>query len=111
MELTEELRRRLQTEQSVFQGQLLREDIARLERLETLFSECSNLESFRKEGFHIGWTQGDFRTHELKEPLDALLEAVHARLSRGEDEETPRRLREAWAAFERFRMEKLVGCL
>ena len=51
----------------------------------------------------IGWTQGDARTHELREPLERLLDAFYA----GNEE----LVADAWQALHRARMEKLVGCL
>ena len=111
MHLVAELERRLDTEESVFRAQLLREDIARLRRLESLAREHADLEGFAKEGLYIGWTQGDFRTHELKAPLEALLAAFHAYETGGRSDEQDRALRAAWANFDRERMEKLLGCL
>jgi hypothetical protein len=111
MHLVSEMEQRLETVESVFRAQLLREDIARLRRLEALAREHATLETFAKEGLYIGWTQGDFRTHELKEPLEALLAAFHAYETGGRGDEQDRALRAAWAAFERQRMDKLLGCL
>ena len=111
MHLVAELERRLDTEESVFRAQLLREDIARLRRLESLAREHADLESFAKAGLYIGWTQGDFRTHELKAPLEALLAAFHAYETGGRSGEQDRALHAAWADFDRERMEKLLGCL
>ena len=111
MSLVTEMEHRLESEESVFSAQLLREDIDRLRRLEALAREHASLEAFAKEGLYIGWTQGDFRTHELKEPLEALLTAFHAYETGGRGEAQDRALRAAWAAFDRQRMEKLLGCL
>jgi hypothetical protein len=111
MFLVTEMERRLEREESVFRAQLLREDIARLRRLEGLAREHTDLEGFAKAGLYIGWTQGDFRTHELKVPLEALLAAVHAYETAGRGEAEERALRAAWTAFDHARMEKLLGCL
>ena len=73
--------------------------------------EHADLEGFVKAGLYIGWTQGDFRTHELKAPIEALLAAFHAYESGGRGDEHDLALRAAWAAFDRARMEKLLGCL
>ena len=73
MHLLAELEELLEAEESVFRAQLLREDIARLRRLETMAQEHAELAGFVKAGLYIGWTQGDFRTHEIKEPIEALL--------------------------------------
>ncbi|MCG8544595.1 MAG: hypothetical protein MJE12_10330, partial [Alphaproteobacteria bacterium] len=96
-------------EQSLFRTQLLREDIARLEKLRDLAQRHADFAAFAKEGAFIGWTQGDFRTHELKEPLDALLKAFHDHAHGNGDRDAA--LRDAWRAFDRSRMAKLVGCL
>jgi hypothetical protein len=103
MRLLEKLAVLLSEEKSLFRAQLLREDIARLKKLEALAHSAPDLEAFKKAGTRIGWTQGDARTHELAEPLARLLEAVYA--SRDED------IVLAWEALHRARMERLVGCL
>ena len=51
----------------------------------------------------IGWTQGDARTQELREPLEALLEAIYV----GDEA----RITPAWNELHRVRMERLLGCL
>jgi hypothetical protein len=103
MQLLETLSVLLSGETSLFRAQLLREDIARLKKLETLARDAKDAEAFRKAGMRIGWTQGDARTHELREPLERLLDAVYA--SREEE------IVAAWEALHRARMERLVGCL
>lgn len=103
MQLLDKLSVLMSEETSMFRAQLLREDIARLKKLEALAQSAPDAEAFRKAGMRIGWTQGDARTHELREPLVRLLDAVYA--SR-EDE-----IAAAWEALHRARMEKLVGCL
>ena len=111
MHLLTELEQRLEAEESVFRAQLLREDIARLRRLEAMAREHPDPESFAKAGLYIGWTQGDFRTHEIKAPLEALLAAFHAYETGGRSDDLDRDLRAAWADFDQARMEKLLGCL
>jgi hypothetical protein len=103
MELVARLESLLAKEDSLFRAQLLREDIARLKKLEQLARSEKDAESFRKSGMRIGWTQGDARTHELREPLERLLEAVYA----SQEHE----IFQAWEALHRARMERLVGCL
>ena len=103
MQLLEKLSLLLSEEENLFRAQLLREDIARLKKLEALAKSAADAEAFRKAGMRIGWTQGDARTHELREPLIRLLDAVYA----SRDEE----ISLAWEALHRARMEKLVGCL
>ena len=103
MRLITQLERLAAEEKSLFRAQLLREDVARLRKLQALAESAPDLEAFKKAGMRIGWTQGDARTHELAEPLARLLEAVYA--SREEE------LFPAWEALHRARMERLVGCL
>jgi hypothetical protein len=103
MELIARLESLMAKEDSLFRAQLLREDIARLNKLEALAKSAADAEAFRKAGLRIGWTQGDARTHEIREPLVRLLDAVYA----SRDEE----IVAAWEALHRARMEKLVGCL
>jgi hypothetical protein len=111
MPLVTEMEQRLEAEESLFRAQLLREDIARLRRLESMARGHATLEAFAKDGLYIGWTQGDFRTHELAEPIEALLAALYAYETGGRNNEQDRALRAAWEAFDRQRMEKLLGCL
>jgi hypothetical protein len=103
MQLLDKLSRLLAEETSLFRAQLLREDIARLEKLEALARQAGDAAAFRKAGARLGWTQGDARTHELREPLERLLDAVYA----AREEE----IVQAWEALHRARMERLVGCL
>ncbi len=103
MRLIDELERLAGAEESLFRRQLLREDVARLRRLEALMASAPDAAAFKKAGLRLGWTQGDARTHELREPLERLLDAVYDR-----DEA---RMVEAWNELHRTRMERLLGCL
>ena len=103
MQIVQELERALTQEQSLFRAQLLREDIVRLRKLDALAQSAADVAAFKQAGMRIGWTQGDARTHELREPLEQLLEAVYAR-----DEG---RIMQAWNELHRMRMERLLGCL
>ena len=103
MRLITELERQLAGEESLFQAQLLREDLARLRRLQDLKRETADEDAFVKAGSRIGWTPGDARTEELREPLDAFLRAAFA----GDEE----RMAPAWAELHRLRLERLLGCL
>jgi hypothetical protein len=111
MFLIEELQKRISEEQSLFRAQLLREDIARLMKLGEVARSAADLNTFKKAGRRIGWTQGDMRTSELGEALEALLEAVFAYETGRIDTETEARIRDAWLDLHRVRMERLVGCL
>ncbi len=103
MRLIGELESRLAGEQSLFQAQLLREDIARLHRLREIAAAAPDAAQFVSSGMRIGWTQGDARTSELREPLEAFLRAMH---SADED-----RMAQACDTLHRVRMERLLGCL
>lgn len=103
MKLIAELERLASREESMFRAQLLREDVARLRKLEALRQSAADVEAFRRAGMRVGWTQGDARTQELREPLLALLDAVY----QGSEE----LIVQSWQALHRARMEKLVGCL
>jgi hypothetical protein len=103
MRLIKDLERALAREESMFRAQLLREDIARLTKLRELARAATDVEAFCKAGMRLGWTQGDTRTQELHEPLEAFLRAVLA----GDEVLIAR----AWEALHRARMERLLGCL
>ena len=111
MHLIEELESTSGAEQSMFRAQLMREDVARLRKLATLAEECPDQDSFLKQGLYAGWTQGDFRTHELKAPIEAVLRAFYAYQTGGRTVEQDRAVRAAWDLFDRERIAKLVGCL
>jgi len=97
-------------EPSLFRAQLMREDIGRLQRLETLARSTPDLEGYRRAGKRLNWTTLDARTAELGPVLEELLDAVRAVvLALPEASET--RAEEAWFALARLRMERLVGCL
>ncbi len=110
MRLIEEMEHRLQSEDSMFRAQLLREDIDRLRRLESLARRHETLAACAGAGLAIGWTRGNLRTHEVEEPLRALLASVHAYERGGRTEGQHRAVRHAWDAFDRLRLTKLVGC-
>jgi pimeloyl-ACP methyl ester carboxylesterase len=103
MQLLDDLERLLAREQSMFQAQLLREDIARVRKLQELARSAPDTAVFMKSGMSLGWTQGDSRTQELREPLEAFLQAVFSG-----DEGL---IVQTWEALHRVRMERLVGCL
>ena len=103
MQLIGVLERSLEREESLFRQQLLREDIARLKKLEALAAAAPDADAFVKSGSRVGWTPGDARTGELREALEPFLRAVYAK----DDAATLR----AWEALHALRMERLLGCL
>lgn len=111
MLLVDELQRRIAAEDSLFRAQLLREDVARLNRLAELANSTDDIAAFKQAGRRIGWTQGDARTGELGSALDALLEATFDYARGGEGATGESRIRAAWEELYRVRMERLVGCL
>ena len=111
MRLIEELERRLSEEQSLFRAQLLREDIARMKQLQELARTALDLAEYKKASMRIAWTQGNLRTHELRAPLEPLLEAIYAYEKGTHDSDQEARIIEAWTELHRTRMERLVGCL
>ena len=111
MRLIEALNRRASSEESPFRAQLLREDVARLTKLQELARSGCDLAAFKTAGTRIGWTQGDGRTHELREPLDALLELVFRCETEDAGESMHAALEDSWLELHRVRMERLLGCL
>ena len=111
MRLVEELSGLLAREASPFRAQLLREDIARLSKVLAMARERRDLAEFRKQALYAGWTRDDMRTHELKEPLDKLLAAIHRSVGEPQDRGAEEAVTEAWVAFNRARIAKLIGCL
>ncbi len=103
MRLITDLERQLAGEESLFRAQLLREDLARLRRLEELKREAADEAAFVKSGSRIGWTPGDVRTAELRQPLETFLRAAFAG-----DEDL---MAAAWEQLHRVRLERLLGCL
>lgn len=111
MHLIDELESLLAREESMFRAQLLREDVVRLRKLVDLAAEHDDYDAFVKAGTYIGWTNGDMRTHELKEQLGELLKAVYG-YARGEaTDEEDQEVRAAWDHFHVTRLRKLVHCL
>lgn len=94
---------RIAEEESLFRRQLMKEDVARLRKLIDLKAAAKSRDEFMRDGRHVGWTQGDLRTHEIEGTLAPFLEAVF-----DGDEAAIERL---WEPFEADRLEKLTGCL
>lgn len=111
MRLIETLNRRASAEESPFRAQLLREDVARLKKLRELARGSRDLAAFKTAGMRIGWTQGDARTHELREPLEALLELVFRHEAGDAGESMQDAVEQCWFELHRVRMDRLLGCL
>ena len=111
MRLLDDLEGLLAAEHSPFRAQLLREDLARLRKLHELAGSAPDPAAFLKAGMLIGWTQGNARTQELRDPLEQLLAAVYA-FERGQrDADQEARIVQSWHELHRLRMERLLGCL
>lgn len=106
MKLTDDLRQLARQAASPFAAQLLKEDIARLEKLEQMAAGAPDRAAFIKSAMMLGWTQGDLRTFELNPELAAFADAVHGHYA-GQDVNVDA----AWKAFHQRRMDLLVGCL
>ncbi|MHB1869445.1 MAG: hypothetical protein ACYCT1_01145 [Steroidobacteraceae bacterium] len=110
MRLIDELNKLIASKPGLFREQLMREDVARLKKLEALARSAAELESYRLAGRKLGWTTLDARTSELGDVLDELLDAVRdATLSPSVAADA--RTIDAWRALAHLRMERLVGCL
>lgn len=92
----------------MFRAQLLREDVARLRKLQALAREAADAPAFMQAGTRLAWAADAARAQELREPLERLLAAVYA----FEKENGPEaRVAECWRELWRVRMERMVGCL
>ncbi len=111
MRLVADLETRAASEESPFRRQLLKEDIARLERLAELATRPGPKETYLRDGLFLGWTAGNFRNQEIEEPLKALLEAVYALVTEGATPAREQAVEAAWLALFKERLEKLTGCL
>jgi len=111
MRLLDLLQQWVGEEQSLFRAQLLREDIARLEKLQELARSAADPATFKQRGMRLGWTPGDVRTHEIRAPIERLLEAVYALEAETPGPENEGRVEAAWSELHRTRLERLVGCL
>ena len=111
MRLIDTLQQRLSSEPSLFRAQLMREDIARLNKLVALVGSSTDLAAFQRAGLQIGWTQGDSRTQEIREPLLNFLEAFYALERNSHTVDHEARVETTWRIVEHARLEHLVGCL
>lgn len=108
MQLIDDLERLAAREESLFRRQLLREDIARLRRLQALAQSSASRDDFLKAGARIGWTQGDARTGEIREPLERFLAEFYDVEKRTGAHAS---VIQAWNELHRIRLERLIGCL
>jgi len=91
--------------------QLAKEDLARVNKLIEMAKTSDDLKSMQKAGLYIGWTKGDFRTHELTEPLNALIKAIYEYEHGNANEKQDDLIMDIWTAFHTLRLKTLVHCL
>ena len=111
MDIFDRLGRALSVEESYFRTQLLREDVARLERLRELAGKAAGENAFLRDGLFIDWTPAGLRNGELQATLEPLLGAFFAAARGAPGAEADANLLRAWHAFDAQRMDLLVGCL
>ncbi len=95
----------------IVQTQLAREDLTRVEKLRELAKTHDTYAALEKDGLYIGWTKGDFRTHELSDPIKALMRAVFDLEKTGDAAKYDDHIMDIWAAFHTLRLKTLVHCL
>ena len=111
MRLIKHLETVAEAHESYVQRHLAKEDLSRIVKLRGLAQTHKELKTLKKEALYIGWTKGDMRTHELSEPLNALMEAIHDFEIGGSGEKRDTAIMGAWSQFHALRMKILVHCL
>ncbi|MEE9433312.1 MAG: hypothetical protein V3V15_03640 [Sphingorhabdus sp.] len=111
MRLIEHLETTAASHESYVQKQLAKEDLSRIIKLRDLARQHEDLKTLKKHALFIGWTKGDMRTHELSDPLNALIEAVHDFETKGTGEQHDAAIMDVWMQFHKLRMKILIHCL
>ena len=116
MKLIDYLNSVISRNEGIVQTQLAREDLARVEKLYAIAKANDNYAAVEKEALYIDWTKGDFRTHELSDPLKALIRAVFDFTKLDEKDKNDalnknEQIMDIWAAFHTLRLKVLVHCL
>ena len=111
MRLLERLEAEAASGDSFFRRMLAQEDVGRIANLRRLAHEHATLEDYKQHALFIGWTKDDLRTHELKQHLDPVMEAIFAIERTDGGEAAEQRLEAAWNAFNAHRLKVLVHCL
>ncbi len=95
------------------QTHLAKEDLDRVKQLRALANEHDDLKAMQKAGLYIGWTKGDFRTHELADPLNALMAAIfeYEGINSAERKALDSRIMDIWTGFHTLRLNTLIHCL
>ncbi len=110
MLLIDKLQLQLESEASPFRAQLIREDLDRLTKLQDLAAKHEDLQEFIDAGLYIGWTRDDMRTHELRDELSSLLEAIFCQRRQDPSEALEDDVIKAWITFSKKRMETVIHC-
>jgi len=115
MKLVSYLNSVIEADNGYVQKKLAEEDLGRINQLRDLARQAEDAKAMRKAGLYIGWTKGDFRTHELSEPLTALINAIYdyeKSVSREADvAQIDEKIMDIWAGFHALRLKTLVHCL
>ena len=111
MKLIDTLESVISRNDGTVQTQLAREDLTRVEKLCAFAKSNDNYADMEKECLYIEWTKGDFRTHELSDPLKALMRAIFDYTKLDDKEKYDERIMDIWAAFHTLRLKVLVHCL
>ena len=111
MELLTYLQSVIDKGEGYVQVQLAKEDLARIQKLIEIADTVSTQDEMIKAGLYIGWTKGDFRTHELHEPLKHLLRSIFEYEKGEKSAKQDKLIMTHWADFHLLRMKTLIHCL
>ncbi len=111
MKLIDHLNSVISENASYVQAYLAKEDLTRVEKLRALANSSDDVQSMEKDGLYINWTKDDMRTHELSEPLKALIKAIFEYENGGANAELDAKIMDIWAGFHTLRLKVLVHCL
>lgn len=109
MKLLSQLQNKIEKEESYFRQYLAKEDLARIEKLVSAAGKMPR-EQYLKEMFLIGWSKDDMRTHELKETLIPLMNAVFDFVT-DSNENNDEIAVSKWQEFHAQRLKVLIHCL
>lgn len=111
MKLIEHLNSVITQNTSYVQAYLAKEDLKRVEKLCALANSSPDLKTMEKDGLYIEWTKDDMRTHELSQPLKALIKAIYEYETGEATPELDKQIMDIWAALHTLRLKVLVHCL
>jgi len=110
MQIIDDLNHIISTSDSMFQRQLAKEDVTRVENVLELAHASDTPATFAKEAFMAGWTPGDMMTHELKDVLEPLIETLYAYAKDTNNEAKEKAATEQWYVFDTARKKRLMRC-